>query len=105
MTTTVSRDSNDPLDDVEGIADATLHGKSLRVAKSQTEHRIDLARRWGITAGERVLEIGCGQGDATVVLAAAVGPSGHVTALDPAPSSYGELFSPTFFCNFVYDHH
>jgi SAM-dependent methyltransferase len=32
--------------------------------------------------GERVLDIGCGCGASTLELASAVGPSGHVTALD-----------------------
>jgi Methyltransferase domain len=35
------------------------------------------------------LEIGCGQGDCTEVLAEAVGPTGHVDAIDPAPLDYG----------------
>jgi len=36
-----------------------------------------------------VLEIGCGQGDSTVVLADAVGETGHVDAYDPASPDYG----------------
>lgn len=33
-------------------------------------------------AGERALDVGAGRGAATIPLAAAVGPSGHVTAID-----------------------
>ena len=57
----------------------------------QIQHRIDLITRWGINAGENVLEIGCGQGDTTITLAAAVGQDGHVTAVDPASLDYGAL--------------
>lgn len=41
----------------------------------------------------KVLEIGCGQGDTTVVLADVVGESGHVTAIDIAPGDYGAPFT------------
>jgi len=36
-----------------------------------------------------VLEVGCGQGDMTIVLAELLGPEGRVTAIDPAPLDYG----------------
>jgi hypothetical protein len=36
-----------------------------------------------------MLEIGCGQGDCTTVLASLVGDSGHIDAIDPAPLDYG----------------
>lgn len=57
---------------------------------AQMQHRIDLINFWDIKAGNTVLEIGCGQGDCTVAIAAAIGDSGHVTALDPASPDYGE---------------
>lgn len=40
------------------------------------------ARRWGIRAGDRVLEPGCGAGRLTEKLAAWVGPAGAVLAFD-----------------------
>lgn len=46
-----------------------------------------------IKPGSRVLEIGCGQGNCTAVLAEAVGPAGHVDACDPAPPDYGSPFT------------
>lgn len=55
----------------------------------QTEHRLKLAKFWGIREGSRVLEIGCGQGDTTAVLAYLVGDKGFVHGLDIAPPSYG----------------
>jgi ubiquinone/menaquinone biosynthesis C-methylase UbiE len=57
----------------------------------QTIHRLAIIEAWKpIKPGYRILELGCGQGDMTAVLASLVGPSGHVVALDPAdPDSYG----------------
>ncbi|KAL8408621.1 hypothetical protein RB594_007170 [Gaeumannomyces avenae] len=45
------------------------------------------------TSGVRFLEVGCGQGNCTTILAAAAGPSGSVTALDPALPTYGAPFT------------
>ena len=44
---------------------------------------------WAPKSGDRVLEVGCGQGDCTVVLAYAVGMEGQVVAVDIAPPTYG----------------
>ncbi|TCD65578.1 hypothetical protein EIP91_002499 [Steccherinum ochraceum] len=63
------------------------------IAMPQIQHRIDLIKSWDIQPGEKVLEIGCGQGDCTITLAAAVGESGHVTAVDPGPLDYGGPFT------------
>jgi ubiquinone/menaquinone biosynthesis C-methylase UbiE len=43
-----------------------------------------LLREAHATAGERVLDVGCGPGATALPLAAAVGPSGHVTGIDIA---------------------
>lgn len=59
------------------------------IQKVQLRHRFQLAQSFGIEEGMTVLEIGCGQGDMTVVLADKVGPSGHVTAIDIASKDYG----------------
>lgn len=60
----------------------------------QTEHRLALLEKWNISwQGAKVLELGCGQGDCTAVLAEAVGPDGHVTAVDPAPPDYGSPYT------------
>jgi SAM-dependent methyltransferase len=55
----------------------------------QTGFRMTLADNWGIRPGSSVLEIGCGQGDMTAVLADIVGEGGQVTAVDIADPSYG----------------
>jgi ubiquinone/menaquinone biosynthesis C-methylase UbiE len=56
---------------------------------AQTAHRRTLVSFWDIKPGSRVLELGCGQGDCTVVLAEAVGEKGHVDAVDPGVADYG----------------
>lgn len=58
------------------------------------DHRINLTQFWGITPGSRVLELGCGQGDCTTVLADAVGLDGHIDAVDPGAPDYGTYISP-----------
>ncbi|MEU6938237.1 methyltransferase domain-containing protein [Streptomyces rubiginosohelvolus] len=55
----------------------------------QTRHRATLVASWDIAPGSTVLELGCGQGDMTAVLAEAVGPEGRVVAIDVADPSYG----------------
>jgi len=65
----------------------------LQIVVGQMEQRIQLVKTWGIQPGEKIIEIGCGQGDCTVALATAVGDSGHVTAIDPASLDYGSPFT------------
>jgi SAM-dependent methyltransferase len=59
------------------------------VQRIQTAHRMRLTEFWRVEAGARLLEIGCGQGDTTAVLAYAVGPTGHVHGVDAAAPDYG----------------
>ncbi|KAF9806659.1 hypothetical protein IEO21_08614 [Rhodonia placenta] len=63
------------------------------VVLGQMEQRVQLVKTWSIEHGENVIEIGCGQGDCTVVLATAVGDAGHVTAIDPASLDYGSPYT------------
>ncbi|WP_391207022.1 class I SAM-dependent methyltransferase [Psychrobacillus sp. L4] len=55
----------------------------------QTEHRLKLVNFWDIKVGSKVLEIGCGQGDTTAVLAYIVGDEGFVYGIDIASPNYG----------------
>lgn len=64
-------------------------GKLSDIQAVQTQHRLHLAEFWGIHAGEKVLEIGCGQGDTTAVLAYLTGNTGSVHAVDIASPDYG----------------
>lgn len=59
----------------------------------QTQYRFQIAEAMDLAAGSRILEIGCGQGDMTAVLANAIGPNGKVIAVDPANPSYGAPLS------------
>jgi SAM-dependent methyltransferase len=56
---------------------------------AQFSHRLQIVQFWGISPGSRVLELGCGQGDTTIALAHAVGPTGHIDAVDPGSPDYG----------------
>lgn len=56
---------------------------------AQRRYREALAAGWGIAAGARILEVACGQGDMTAVLAQAVGEAGQVTGVDIASPAYG----------------
>lgn len=62
---------------------------NLDIQVTQTAYRFQLARTWQIPEAARVLEIGCGQGDMTAVLAAEVGPHGTVVGTDVAQPGYG----------------
>ncbi|KAI5839650.1 S-adenosyl-L-methionine-dependent methyltransferase [Morchella snyderi] len=55
----------------------------------QFRHRVALMSRFNIPAGAKILELGCGQGETTLVLAHLVGPTGHITGVDPARLDYG----------------
>lgn len=60
-----------------------------KIQKVQTQHRLTLAETWGIKKGSKILEIGCGQGDTTAVLAYLTGEDGLVHGIDIASADYG----------------
>jgi SAM-dependent methyltransferase len=72
---------------ISSMVDDSMVGNPEQLG--QVEYRMALVDGWGIGAGASVLEIGCGQGDMTAVLAEAVGPEGRVVAVDNAPPTYG----------------
>jgi 2-polyprenyl-3-methyl-5-hydroxy-6-metoxy-1,4-benzoquinol methylase len=80
--------------DSASIARLSLHNpEHFNVQHSQTVHRLVLLQHWNISTGSKVLELGCGQGDCTTVLASAVGDEGNVVAVDPADLDYGRPYT------------
>lgn len=53
--------------------------RQARMLAPLTDHFL---RDAGISSGMRVLDIGCGMGDVTMIAAQLVGPAGHVTSID-----------------------
>lgn len=53
------------------------------------EQRRRTRERFGASPGERLIDLGCGPGLLAVELAEAVGPDGHVTAIDPSAPMRG----------------
>lgn len=51
-------------------------------ARDLAAHTAVLFRRAGVTSGQRVLDLGCGPGDVTMIAADIVGPGGHVVGVD-----------------------
>lgn len=77
------------LDDITDLMALGPTPDARDIQRRQTAHRIAIADAWQIQPGENILEIGCGQGDLSAVLADQVGPSGHVTGIDIASRDYG----------------
>ena len=68
--------------------DYVLGTNDEEIQRLALQHRVwrpralDAWRRAGFTAGQTLLDVGCGPGHATVDLAGIVGPSGRVVAVD-----------------------
>ncbi|RAL17621.1 class I SAM-dependent methyltransferase [Aspergillus homomorphus CBS 101889] len=80
--------------DAASIARLSLHDPAhFSIQHSQTCHRLVLLQHWNIPTDSKALELGCGQGDCTTVLAHAVGEQGRVVAVDPAELDYGAPYT------------
>ncbi|MBD8067830.1 class I SAM-dependent methyltransferase [Bacillus sp. PS06] len=76
--------------EIKEIVDYMATSKvSYDVQLIQTKHRIKLVDFWGIKEGSNILEIGCGQGDTTAVLATYTGENGLVHGIDIGSPTYG----------------
>src|SRR5260370_29956906 len=60
--------------------------RQLNPRRARWQRPAALMRALGLRRGEAVAEIGCGPGYFTARLARAVGPAGHVFAVDPEPA-------------------
>lgn len=79
--------NNEALDTILGCMATSVNMPQMQ--RIQTKHRIKLAEFWDIKKDAKVLEIGCGQGDTTAILAYMVGQDGLVQGIDIASPSYG----------------
>ncbi|GFZ29803.1 SAM-dependent methyltransferase [Clostridium zeae] len=79
--------NNEALDIILGCMATSVNMPHMQ--RIQTKHRVKLAEFWDIKKGSKVLEIGCGQGDTTAILAYMVGQDGFVQGIDIASPSYG----------------
>ncbi|MFF7459249.1 methyltransferase domain-containing protein [Kitasatospora sp. NPDC008115] len=74
-----------------GNADPSITGRLVAALDMQAEHTgVRRLRAWAhqrlaVAPGERALDIGSGTGSETLVLAAAAGPGGTATGLEPHP--------------------
>lgn len=66
----------------ELLSSLDLTGSELEIQLAQIEFRRGIVEAWDIRSGWNVLEVGCGQGDMSLVLGAAVGSTGSVAAID-----------------------
>ncbi|KAI6823676.1 hypothetical protein KC340_g11675 [Hortaea werneckii] len=80
---------------MDQLVSSYLHSPKARsdITLPQFTHRLALARAWQIPLDSRVLDIGCGQGESSLVLAEVVGPGGNVTGIDTGPHDYGSPFT------------
>ncbi|KAH5645306.1 hypothetical protein HBI39_178540 [Parastagonospora nodorum] len=75
-------------DSMVSPSNAATLAKRYGLLEHQTEHRLNILRSFNIPPTSKILEIGCGQGDMTAVLASTL-LDGQVDAIDPAPLDYG----------------
>lgn len=78
---------------VDYIISNMLHAEDTTIQATQTAHRLALIEQWNIQPGDKILEIGSGQGDMLAALAYAVGETGQVVGVDIAGPDYGAPYT------------
>lgn len=76
--------------DTEGLSEAKAREQAARLehrgrAEDEAAARNEYLGLLGLTAGERVLDVGCGSGVVTRAIAQRVAPGGSVVGIDPSP--------------------
>ncbi|KAM3447746.1 hypothetical protein MY3296_008438 [Beauveria thailandica] len=94
-TTTTTVPDKDMDTTMDSLLASFLHNPALLEKFHIPRFKLRLATiaAWGVQKGERLLDIGCGQGESSVALAAVVGAGGRVTAIDTAQMDYGDPFT------------
>ena len=80
---------------METLLSCCLHDPALETSFHipRFTHRLSLIKAWDIPPGQRILDIGCGQGESSLALAEALGPACHITGIDDAHPDYGAPFT------------
>ncbi|KAM0795967.1 S-adenosyl-L-methionine-dependent methyltransferase [Usnea florida] len=80
---------------METLLSCCLHDPALETSFHipRFTHRLSLIKAWEIPPGQRILDIGCGQGESSLALAEALGPDCHITGIDDAHPDYGSPFT------------
>ena len=84
---------NRPNDDVASASKYALGHSAEELERPSTQARLidPITRRFfteaGVASGMRVLDVGCGAGDTSVLVAGMVGESGEVVGVDRAPAA------------------
>jgi 2-polyprenyl-3-methyl-5-hydroxy-6-metoxy-1,4-benzoquinol methylase len=84
---------NRPNDDVASASKYALGHSAEELERLSTQARLidPITRRFfteaGVASGMRVLDVGCGAGDTSVLVAGMVGESGEVVGVDRAPAA------------------
>src|SRR6201997_275070 len=88
QTTSTKSTASSPISYALGYTD-TEHERLIRQAALIAPYTERLFRQAGIGPGQRVLDLGSGIGDVSMLLARIVGPSGEVVGIERDASSIG----------------
>lgn len=89
------RASSTRAEDIQAILSTCLYVKQHEalVWIPRIKVRLAITEAWAIEPGARVLDIGCGQGESSVVLAQVLGPTSAIVGIDTARPDYGRPYN------------
>lgn len=93
----ISATSVSRLENVNAILSTCLYIKQHEelVWIPRIKVRLAIADAWAIKPGTRILDIGCGQGESSVMLAQVLGPGSFIFGIDTARPDYGTPYTVT----------